>query len=247
VKARKKEKIYCFGDRQHAEAEKVKVLTHRPKRAEMAEVPKLAEGSSASGSDCPALAETKGKLAKVTKPKVITEQQKTETAEVPKRPAKARAKATEEPKSKKSAEQPKILSLPQETELPKVSKIATVTPKRRRMANVLDAVMESTKVLTHASAEVPNMGEKNTKETAEAVMTQVGTKAGPLVPAEMGPTKVVEKNTEARPLDATKTSKDSEFPAAEASTEGLEFIVHHVVGKNYQKSRLPKLCNMPRI
>jgi hypothetical protein len=38
--SKEKEKICCFGDRQHAEAEKVKVLTHRPKRTEMAKVPK---------------------------------------------------------------------------------------------------------------------------------------------------------------------------------------------------------------
>jgi hypothetical protein len=226
---------------------KIKVLTHRPKRAEMAEVPKPAKGSSASRSDCLALAEAKGKLAEVTKPKVITEEQKTETTEVPKHHVEARAKTAKEPEPKKSAEQLKILSPPQETELPKVLKIPTVTPKRRRMASVLDAIMESTKVLTPASAEVPNMGEKNTKETAEAVMTQVGTEAGSSVPAETGPTEVVEKNTEAKPSDATKTSKESEFPAAEASTEGLEFIVRHAAGKNYQKSRLPKLCNMPRI
>jgi hypothetical protein len=34
------------------------------------------------------------------------------------------------------------LSPPQEMELPKVLKIPTVTPNRRRMASVLDAVME---------------------------------------------------------------------------------------------------------
>jgi hypothetical protein len=131
---------------------------------------------------------------------------------VPKRPADARAKMAEELESKKSAEQPNILSPPQETELPKVSKIPTVTRKRRRMASVLDAVIELTKVLTPASAEVPNMGEKNTKETAEAVMTHVGTEAGSSVPTETGPTEVVEKNTEAKPSYATKTSKESEFP-----------------------------------
>jgi hypothetical protein len=183
----------------------------------------------------------------VTKPKVITEQQKTETTEVSKRLAEAIIKTTKEPKSKKSAEQPKILSPPQETELPKVSEIPAVTPKRRRMASVVDTIMESTKVLTPASVEVPNMGEKNTKETVEAVMTQVGTEAGLSVPAETGPTEVVEKNVEARPSDATKTSKESEFPTAEASTEGLEFIVRHAAGKNYHECRLPKLCNMPRI
>jgi hypothetical protein len=34
------------------------------------------------------------------------------------------------------------------------------------MASVLDVVIESTKVLTHASVEVPSMGKKNTKEYA---------------------------------------------------------------------------------
>ena len=80
--SKEKEKICCFGDRQHAEAKKkVKVLTHRPKRAETAEVPKLAEGSSASGSDCPDHAQAKGKSTKVHELKVITEKQKAETAE----------------------------------------------------------------------------------------------------------------------------------------------------------------------
>jgi hypothetical protein len=144
----------------------------------------------------------------------------------------------EEPESKKSAEQPKILSPPQETELPKVSEIPAVTPKRRRMASVLDVVMESTKVLTPAFAEVPNMGEKNTKETAEAVMTQVGTEAGPSVPTETGPTEVVEKNIEARPSDATKTSKESKFPTSEAFTGGLEFIVCHAVGKKLSEEQI---------
>jgi hypothetical protein len=113
----------------------------------MADVPKPTEGSSASRSDCLALAEAKGKLVEVSKPKVTMEQQKAETTEVPKRPIETRAKTAEEPESKKSAEQPKILSPPQETELPKVSEIPEVTPKRRRMASVLDAIMESTKVL----------------------------------------------------------------------------------------------------
>ena len=85
------------------------------------------------------------------------------------------------------------------------------------------------------------------KETTEADMSQVGTEDGPTVPVGTGLTEVVEKNINAKPSDATKTSKESEFPAAEASTEGLEFIVRHAAGKNYQKSRLPKLCNMPRI
>jgi hypothetical protein len=51
----------------------IKILTHHPKRAEVAEAPKPAEGPSASGSDCPTHTEAKGKSAEVPEPKVITE------------------------------------------------------------------------------------------------------------------------------------------------------------------------------
>jgi hypothetical protein len=79
------------------------------------------------------------------------------------------------PKShpKIAAEQRKTLSSLQEAELPKVQKIASITPKRRRMASVLDVVMESSKALTTASAEAPSVEDKNTMKYAEAVMTQV--------------------------------------------------------------------------
>jgi hypothetical protein len=49
--------------------------------------------------------------------------------------------------------------------------VVSVTPKRRRMASELDAVMESTKALTPTSAEEPSVEVKNTKESAEADMT----------------------------------------------------------------------------
>jgi hypothetical protein len=117
------------------------------------------------------------------------------------------------------------------------------------MASVLDAVMELTKVLTPASTEVPNMGEKNTKETTKVVVTRVEAEARPSVPAETGPTELVRKDTEQGPLDAAKaplplekerTSKESEFPAAEASTEGLEFIVRHAAGKKLSEEQVAK-------
>ena len=121
------------------------------------------------------------------------------------------------------------------------------------MASVLDAVMESTKVLTPTSKEVPSMGEKNTKEIAEAVVTWVEAEAGPSVPAEIGPAELVEKDTEQGPSNAAKaplplekerTSKEYEFPTTEASTEGLEFIVRHAAGKKLSEEQITKLCNM---
>jgi hypothetical protein len=125
----------------------------------------------------------------VPESKVITEQQKVDMTEVPKRLAEGEAKTVEEPDLRKSVEQPKILSPSQETELPKMSKMPAVTPKRRRMASVLDAVIESTKVLTPASREVPSMGEKNTKETTEA-RSPASTEANP-----SGATLILEKES----------------------------------------------------
>jgi hypothetical protein len=75
----------------------------------------------------------------------ISEQSRSTTAE-------ARTESAEEPELKTSSEQPKALSLLRETELPKASKISATTPRRRRMASVLDAVMEPVKVQTPALA-----------------------------------------------------------------------------------------------
>ena len=87
------------------------------------------------------------------------------SAAEPNHPATAEAIAgsAEEPILKTAAEHPKTFLL-QEAELPKIQKTTLITPKRRRMASVLDAVMESTKVLTPASTEVPSMGEKKQRK-----------------------------------------------------------------------------------
>ena len=60
----------------------------------------------------------------------------------------------------------------------KVQEIVSITPKRRRMASVPDAVMESTKLLTPASTEAPSMGDKNSKESTEASMRRLKLKLG---------------------------------------------------------------------
>jgi hypothetical protein len=132
--------------------------------------------------------------------------------------AEARMELAKEPKPKIASEQLKVSSPFQGTEVPKIAKIASVTPKRRRMASVLDAVMESTKALTPASAKAPNVEGENTKKSAEASITQVAAEAGPSAP------------TEARPSDAAKASlllekeratEESESPTPGASIEEL--------------------------
>jgi hypothetical protein len=210
-----------------SKGKKIKILTHWPRYIETARVPKLAEGtSSAAEPEYPAPTGVKGESAKVSK---VMGQGKTEAS---KRPADAKEKTVEEPELEEPAGLPKILSLPPEPELPKVSKMSAITPKRMRMASVLDAVMESTRLSTPASTE-----EKNIKKATEAITTRVEAEVGPSVPAETGPVETVGKDTKQGPSDVALTlekegaPKKVKSPTPEASTEELDFIIRHASGK----------------
>jgi hypothetical protein len=114
----------------------------------------------------------------------------------------ARVESTEEPNPKIAAEQPKTLSSLPEVELPKVQKIASITPKRRRMASVLDVVIESVKVLPPASA--PATEGEIVKGSTEASMTQAAVEVGPSTPTEARPLGATEESAKARPSDAAE-------------------------------------------
>ena len=165
---------YCYPSRKHGKKrrdaasaisntpkpKKVKVLTHRPKRAETTEESRPAEESSS-----------------------VFESSHSIIAE-------AKIESTEEPKLKIAAEQLKALSPLQDTELPKVPRIAAITPKRRRMASVLDAVIESVKLSTPASA--PDAEGEALKKSSEASMAQATVEVEPSVPAEARSLEVAE-------------------------------------------------------
>jgi hypothetical protein len=148
---------------------KIKDLTHRPRYIETATVPKLGEGTSSTAEvEQPAPAIPREDLTEL--PKVPA----AGPAETPKHGAEAKEKAAKEPELGETVELPKFLSPPAEPGLPKISRAPAITPKRRRMASVLDAVMESTRALTPAP----------TKKIVEAAIGRAETEAGPLVPAE---------------------------------------------------------------
>jgi hypothetical protein len=94
------------------------------------------------------------------------------------------------------------LSPLQEMELPKVSKTAAITPKRRRMASVLDVVIESVKVSTPALA--PNAEGEALKKSSEAIMAQGTVEARPSVPTEARSSEAAEEGTKTRPSEATE-------------------------------------------
>jgi hypothetical protein len=96
---------------------------------------------------------------------------------------------------------PEILSPPTETKLLNVQKASAATPKRRRMANMLDAVLETTKALSPALARKVAKTTKTQAETktrqveTEAALAQTEAEAGPSVPTEMELADPKEKTT----------------------------------------------------
>jgi hypothetical protein len=127
---------------------------------------------------------------------------------------------------------PKILSPPAEAELPKVTKAPATTPKRTRMASVLDAVMETTKALTPAPA----------KKVAEATTTQAEAEARPSVSAETKPT-VTEEGAEQESLGigiATEKEIAEEAKSPDPTTmfENLDFLIRHASGKRLYEAEI---------
>jgi hypothetical protein len=65
------------------------------------------------------------------------------------------------------------------TGLPRLSTTATMTPRKRRMASVLDAVLESMKTPTPASAKALDEKIKDAKEVVTASTPSIHVEAGP--------------------------------------------------------------------
>jgi hypothetical protein len=136
------------------------------------------------------------------------------------------------PEFEKTIVLPEILSPPVEAELPKVAKAPATTPKRRRMASVLDAVMETTRALTPALV----------KKVAEAATTHTETEAGPSMPAETKPA-VTEERAEQESPDIgiameKEVAEEAKSPAPEASSEDLDYIIRHALGRRLSKEEI---------
>jgi hypothetical protein len=125
--------------------------------------------------------------------------------------------------------------------LPKVSKAPAITPKRRRMASVLDAVLESTRASTLAPA----------KETAEAATARAEPEVGPSVPIESEPAGT-RRSVEQGPsnvglvLEKEDTRKKIESPTPEAPSEELDYIIRHALGKRLSQTEIAEAKHYAR-
>jgi hypothetical protein len=216
-----------------AAGKKMKVLTYRPRYIEPAVV--LEFGGEASSA-----AETR-----VTAP---IAQSTEEPVVMPKLPSvnlvetKADKDKAEGSKVEKITKMPEILSPSTEITVPKAQKGSTATPKRRRMANVLDVVLETAKSLSPAPsgkiAEASKaLPEAETKQAeAEAAKIQAETEAGSSEPTETEPTIVEEEAAE------QIASKKVEADATEALKESIDYVIRHALGKRLsQEEKLEAL------
>jgi hypothetical protein len=123
-----------------------------------------------------------------------------------------------------------ILSPPAEAKLPKVQKAPATTPKRRRMANVL----ETAKALSPSPI----------KKIAEAakVQAEAEAEAEPAAPIE---TKVVAPEDKIDPqasdvgmTEGTDAREWAKSPALEAAVEDVDYIYRHASGKKLSKEEV---------
>jgi hypothetical protein len=208
-----------------ATSKKMKVLTHQPRYIEPDVVPEFGEEASSAAE-----------LRETIPPAQRTEEPTT----MPKLPS---AELAESKTDKDKAEESnigetkvlEILSPSSEVTVPKAQKSSAGTPKRRRMANVLD-VLETVKTLNSTpSRKIAEASKAQTKaETKpteiEAAAIQADTEAGPLESSETEPVVIEEKARE------QVASERAEASASKASKESTDYIIRHASGKRLSQA-----------
>jgi hypothetical protein len=191
------------------ERKKVKVLTHRPRYIEPATVPEfIGETSSATEAKEP-----------TPVPKIK------EMAEVP------ATEKTEEPRTEEKTLE--ILSPSTKIEATKSQKGPAVTPKRKRMVNVLD-VLETIKSSSTTPKKIVETFEAHTEAfVTEASKQQSKTEAGP-----SGPTKVKSLKGEEAKMTRPILVEETSTAAPEASPKALDYIVRHASGKRLSEEEI---------
>jgi hypothetical protein len=220
---------------------RVKVLTHRPRYIELATVPEFAgETSSATEAKEPTLLSEIKELAevpateKLEEPKTLLPEIKG-LAEVP------AIEKMEEPRTEK-AKTSEVLSPSTKIETGKSQKGPTVTPKRKRMVNVLD-VLKTIKSSSITPKKTVETSEVSTEVVgAEASKQQFETEAGPSEPAKVKPFKIEETNiaeaTEEIKIPEPILVEETDTGAPEAPSKIYDYIVRHASGKKLSEEEI---------
>jgi hypothetical protein len=198
---------------------RVKVLTHRPRYIELATVPEFA-GETSSATE-------------VKESTVLPEIEK--LAEVP------ATEKMEEPRTEE-AKTLEVLSPSAKIETEKSQKGPTVTPKRKRMVNVLD-VLETIKSSSITPKKTVETSEVPTEAfVAEASKQQFETEAGPSEPTRVKPLEAEETKI-AKAAEKIKMSEpilvqEIGTAAPEAPSKIYDYIVRHASGKKLSEEEI---------
>jgi hypothetical protein len=206
---------------------KWKVLTHRPRYVEPAIVPEFGgETSSVTEATEPTpptqkieepIVMPKAPSAKLAEPKTVNIEE-------------TRAEGT------KTLE---VLSPLAEVTVPKAQKGLAATPKKKRMASVLD-VLEMVKASSSiplgkiAEASKIQVEAETRPAKVEGAVSQASAEAGPPEPIDKQPSKIEKKAAEE---EATEKSLPEKIvtPTPEVLKENIEYIIHHASGKKLSK------------
>jgi hypothetical protein len=216
-------------DKPAPKGKKLKVLTHRPHYIEPVVVPKF--GGEASSA------------VELREPIPSTEKAE-EPAIMPKAPSVDLAESkTDKDKAEESnigeTKLLEILSPSSEITSPKVQKSFAATPKRRRMANVLDVLemvktLNSTPLRKTAEASKAQTEAETKPAEIEAAVIQAGTEAGPSEPSEKKLAEIEENATEEKTTEQILPKKVA-TPTPEALKESIDYIIRHASGKGLSK------------
>jgi hypothetical protein len=125
-------------DRLVMKGKKLKVLTHRPRYIEPVVVSEFGAGTSSAAERKETASTTQSTEEPTVMPKVPTAKE-----------VEMKVDKVDEPEIEELTKMPYILSAPTRATIPKVQMGSIVTPKRRRMVNVLD-VLETTDSISPA-------------------------------------------------------------------------------------------------
>jgi hypothetical protein len=159
-----------------------------------------------------------------------------------------KANKIEEPRPEETKTS-EILSPLVGVEAPKIQKDLAVTPKRKRMASVLD-VLETIKTSSSTPGKIAKVSkaqvETETKLTeAEATISRADAETGPSEPIKEKSSEIREKAAEEEVIEQILPEK-SAAPTPEALKENTEYIIRHALGKISLKKKSEKLNTMPR-
>jgi hypothetical protein len=200
----------------------VKVLTHRPRYIEPAEVPEFG-----------------GETSSATEAKELAFTQKIEELAV-----KAKVNKIEEPGVEDKIS---VMSSSAEVTVPKAQKDLIVTPKRKRMVNVLDVLetIKSSSSTPGKTAEAPKTQAEKKLTEAEAAKSQAKTESGPSKPAKE---KSVETGEEETKKEAAKKFclKELSLQLPKHLPKYLIILYDMLREKGYLRRKSEKLNIMPR-